>query len=97
MEENVTKEICELVHKGLNKTVNKLCHNIEKSVQVAIQTSKEVYLLCSKIKEIDNLDEKVDDLIKVTTKNSTMWKIFSIMVGLVAAGSLIVSLFVILI
>ena len=95
--ENVTKEICQLVHKDLNKTIDKLCHNIDKSVQVAIQTSKEVYLLCSKVKERDNLNEKVDDLVKVTTKNTTMWKIFSIMVGLIAAGSLIVSVFIVLI
>ena len=76
--ENVTKEICSLTHKQLNKTIDRLTENIDRAVEIASITSKEVYLLCGKIKEIDQLEVKVDKIKYQTVKNTTMWKIFAV-------------------
>ena len=75
--ENVTKEICSLTHKQLNKTIDRLTENIDRAVEIASITSKEVYLLCGKIKEIDQLEVKVDKVSDQTIRNTTLWKIFA--------------------
>ncbi len=76
--ENVTKEICSLTHKQLNKTIDRLTENIDRAVEIASITSKEVYLLCGKIKEIDQLEVKVDKVSDQTIRNTTLWKIFAV-------------------
>ena len=86
MSDFVSKEVCEITHKQLNKSIDKLCSNIDRAVEVSIQTSKEVYLICGKIKDIDKLNDKMDNLKIETTKNTTMWKLFGIIATVMLIG-----------
>jgi len=90
MNDFVKKETCHIIMENITNSVDKLCIKIDTLVELSAENEKNLYLHNLKFGYVEEnakeTSKKLDEVEIATVKNTTMWKIFAIVAGILTIG-----------